>query len=291
MFGKDPFRNIQFLSMLNLFILFSFISLSMVVLGPGPGHCGQEAIRLAEADGPQSAVASGLDDEEYDDDEYDEWDEEDEGELISDPIEPVNRFFFQFNDKMYFWVLKPVAQGYSKVMPEPARKGIKNFFSHIYTPVRMANCMLQLDAPGFFQELARFIINTTAGCLGFRDAAFKDYHVKKNDTDFGQTLAVWGTGNGFYLVLPFFGPSSVRDGIGLGVDHYLSPWTYMLDRWELTGATVGEKVNATSLRIGEYEDFKASALDPYISLRQAYVSYRNKLISEAGKPYQVLGLE
>ncbi len=277
-------------------LLALFLAISTIQTGPLSAWASEPRAGSVQVQGgsdqqglqEQGYLEGDLEDE-YDD-EYDDWDEEDQ-EAISDPLEPVNRFFFQFNDKMYFWVLKPVAQGYSWLVPEPARKGIDNFFSHIYTPVRMANCMLQLDAPGFFQELARFIINTTAGFLGFRDAAFKDYHVKKNDTDFGQTLAVWGSGNGFYLVLPFFGPSSVRDGIGLGVDHYLSPWTYMLNRLELTGAAVGERVNYTSLKIGEYEDFKASALDPYISLREAYVSHRNKLISEAGKPYRVLGIE
>ncbi len=240
---------------------------------------------LAETD-----AAVTLQPEEYPDDEYNDWEDDIESDSIADPFEPVNRLLFQFNDKLYFWALKPVAQGYAYVIPEPARDGISNFFSNVLTPLRMANCMLQLDAQGFFQELARFIINTTAGCLGFRDAAFKDYNIKKHEVDFGQTLATWGAGNGFYLVLPFFGPSSLRDGIGLGVNYLMDPWTYILDQGALIAAYSVNKINDVSLRIGEYEDFKASALDPYISMREAYADYRKKQISRAGNPWRTLGV-
>ncbi|NPA95023.1 MAG: VacJ family lipoprotein [Thermodesulfobacteria bacterium] len=207
-------------------------------------------------------------------------DTSDGSEDISDPLEPVNRVFYHFNDKLYFWVLKPVCKGYSKVVPEPARKGIRSFFSNIYTPVRAANCLLQGKFTGFWREIARFIINTTAGGLGFRDAAEEDYHVAKSSEDFGQTLGVYGLGFGPYLVIPFIGPSSVRDAVGSAADSFMYPPNYMMNTWESMGRSAFRKINDISLRLGEYESFKEMAIDPYIAIRQAYFQYRIKQIKK-----------
>ena len=205
-----------------------------------------------------------------------------EGEMsdISDPIEPINRFFFKFNDNLYFKVIKPFCKVYNKIVPETARRGIRSFFSHVYTPVRAANCLLQGKIDGFVREVARFIINTTAGGLGFRDAAFEDYHVEKSGEDFGQTLGVYGLGAGMYLVIPFLGPSSLRDAVGTAADSFMYPPNYYLDGWTSTGLTVYKRINDVSLRLGEYESFKETAIDPYVSVRQAYYQYRKKQIAK-----------
>ena len=209
------------------------------------------------------------------------YEETEEGlEDISDPLEPVNRVFYHFNDKLYFWFIKPVCKGYNKVMPETARKGIRSFFSNVYTPVRAANCLLQGKLTGFWREIARFIINTTAGGLGFRDAALEDYKVSKSTEDFGQTLGHYGLGFGPYLVIPFIGPSSLRDAAGSVADSFMYPPNYFMDTWESMGRTAFRKINDVSLRLGEYESFKETAIDPYVSIRQAYYQYRLKQVKK-----------
>lgn len=215
------------------------------------------------------------------DDSYlEEWSGNETSEDLSDPLEPVNRVFYHFNDKLYFWGIKPVCKAYNKVLPEVVRTGLKNFVSNVYTPVRATNCLLQGKFAGFWKEIARFIINTTSGYLGFRDAAFHNYKIEKSKEDFGQTLAVYGLGNGPYLVIPFIGPSTVRDGIGFAADGYMNPPNYFLNFLEIMGKSAGETVNDVSLRLGEYENFKETAIDPYVSMRQAYYQYRQKEINK-----------
>ncbi len=201
-------------------------------------------------------------------------------EDISDPLEPVNRVFYHFNDKLYFWFIKPVCKGYNKIVPAVARRGIRAFFSNVYTPVRAANCLLQGKITGFWKEIARFIINTTAGGLGFRDAAFEDYNVSKSNEDFGQTLGFYGLGFGPYLVIPFIGPSSLRDAAGSAADSFMYPPNYFMNIWENMGRSAYRKVNDVSLRLGEYENFKETAIDPYVSIRQAYYQYRLKQVKK-----------
>jgi phospholipid-binding lipoprotein MlaA len=142
---------------------------------------------------------------------------------IGDPLEPVNRAFFHFNDKLYFWVLKPIATGYRTIIPEDGRIGVRNFFSNLTTPVRLANCLLQANPKCAGTETLRFVLNTTIGVAGLFDPAKKRFHIEKQDKDFGQTLGIWGMGPVFYLDLPILGPSSLRDGLGYAVDVSLEP--------------------------------------------------------------------
>jgi len=207
---------------------------------------------------------------------------EGEIETIPDPIEPVNRAFFTFNDRLYFWVLKPVASGYRTVTPEMVRVCVRNFFSHVTTPVRLVNCLLQADLKCAGTETARFFLNTAIGFAGFFDSAKTGFNLEKQDRDFGQTLGIWGMHPVFYINLPIIGPSSLRDGLGYVVDLSFDPRTYIpgayfyldVDAWVL------DKVNETSLIIGEYEDLKKAALDPYIALREAYHQYRQSKIKK-----------
>ncbi len=204
---------------------------------------------------------------------------------IADPLEPVNRAFFHFNDKLYVWVLKPAATGYKAVIPEDGRIGIRNFFSNVKTPVRLVNCLLQAKFKGAANETVRFVLNTTIGIAGFFDPAKKTFKIEKQDVDFGQTLGIWGIGPAFYLNLPILGPSSLRDGFGYAVDLFFDPQTYLayiyLVEEIVDYATwVLDKVNETSLELGEYENLKKAALDPYIALREAYAQYRQNKIKK-----------
>jgi phospholipid-binding lipoprotein MlaA len=201
-------------------------------------------------------------------------------ETIADPLEPVNRAFFHFNDKLYFWILKPVATGYKTILPEDGRVGVRNFFSNFTTPIRLVNCLLQARFKGAGNETVRFFINTTYGLAGFLDTAKKEFKIEKQEADFGQTLGVWGMGPAFYINWPVLGPSTLRETVGYVGDTFLDVRTYLPGRFLIVNmsAWVLDKVNETSLTLGEYESFKKAALDPYIALREAYSQYRQNKI-------------
>jgi phospholipid-binding lipoprotein MlaA len=202
---------------------------------------------------------------------------------IADPWEPFNRAMYTFNDRLYFWVLKPVAQGYSAVVPEPARVSVGNFFSNLRSPIRFANCLLQANFIGAATELFRFMINSTIGLAGLFDpAGGKEIGLVRQDEDFGQTLGSYGVGQGFYIVWPFLGPSSPRDTVGTVGDFFAYPLSY-LDPWYAWLAVRGyQAINDTSLSIGDYEAMKEAAIDPYLAIRNAYIQYRQKKVEERG---------
>jgi phospholipid-binding lipoprotein MlaA len=215
-------------------------------------------------------------DEEYPGDIKDE-----EAATIADPLEPFNRAMYHFNDKLYFWMLKPVAQGYSKVVPEPARVSVKNFFANLAFPIRFLSCLLQADLSGAATEFGRFGINTVWGIGGLMDpAAGKELDLQKQDTDLGLTLASYGVGHGFYIVWPVLGPSSPRDSIEIVGDYFLYPVSYITPWYAWLGVRSYQEVNSTSLRIGDYESLQDAAIDPYVAIRDAYVQYRLKKIKE-----------
>ncbi len=207
--------------------------------------------------------------------------EEEEVETIADPLEPINRIFFVFNDKLYFWLLKPIAKGYSKVVPEPARVGVRNFFSNLLMPVRLVNCLLQGKFRAAGTEALRFIINSTVGFLGVQDVAKNEGHLEVHEEDLGQSLGAFGLGPGIYINWPIFGPSSLRDTVGMIGDFFLDPINYSVTRTKYRIAVKGyDKVNRTSLTIGDYESLKKAALDPYVAVRDAYFQYRRSLIKK-----------
>ena len=202
-------------------------------------------------------------------------------DTIADPLEPMNRLFFHFNDKVYFWILKPMATGYKAVVPEDLRIGVRNFFSNLTTPIRLFNCLLQADFKCAGNETFRFLLNTSLGLAGFLDPAKKELDIEKQDGDFGQTLGIWGIKPAFYIEWPILGASSLRDTFGYAGDLLLDPQTYLVPSIPLNlGIRSYDRVNETSLRIGEYEDFKKVTLDPYIAKRDAYHQNRQHKIRE-----------
>jgi len=206
-------------------------------------------------------------------------DEFEEG--IPDPFEPLNRAAFQFNDKLYFWVLKPVATVYKAAVPQGLRIWFRNFFYNLEAPVRVANCLFQGKLKGAGNETARFFLNTTLGFFGCVDQAKDKFGIETQDEDLGQTLGVWGMKPVFYLEVPFLGPFSFRDGVGFIGDLFLDPRTYIFGDYPVMYVVRPfEIVNETSLSLGEYEDLKSSAIDPYVAVRDVYYQYRENKIKQ-----------
>ena len=199
---------------------------------------------------------------------------------LADPLEPFNRMMFSVNDTLYFWVAKPVCQTYKCVIPEPARIGVRNFFNNLTTPIRFVNCLLQGKGDGADMELHRFVINTTVGILGFGDPALDQYGLGPVREDLGQTLAVYGLGDGFYIVWPLLGPSTARDSVGMLGDWFLNPVTYVESTDTAIGIAAIKISNQGSFHIGEYEIFKSITVEPYVGMREAYIQYRTKEIQE-----------
>jgi phospholipid-binding lipoprotein MlaA len=207
---------------------------------------------------------------------------EDEEEVveIADPIYYWNKGMYHFNDKFYFWLLKPVARGYRWAVPELVRTGVSNFFYNLRFPIRFVSCLLQAKGGAAVGELGRFVVNTTAGVAGLRNVAKAHPKLNPSEEDLGQTFGRWGIGSGFYIVWPFLGPSTLRESVGWLGDLFLDPVTYVEPTEASAGIMAYEALNKTSFRIGDYEALKEAAIDPYISIRDAYVQHRKKKVEE-----------
>lgn len=205
-------------------------------------------------------------------------DDEDEILEVYDPWETFNRGMFLFNDKAYFWVMKPVAKGWRWLAPEPLRLGIRNFFSNLRAPIRFINAALQGKFRVAGDEITRFAVNSTLGIGGLYDPAKAHWDIEMQIEDTGQMLAHYGVGPGPYLVLPFLGPSNVRDALGLFPDIYYSlvPQVFEGDVYWI--AISADIINFLSIDKDTYEGIKRDALDPYLFLRDAYSQYRMNLI-------------
>ncbi|MCU0588530.1 MAG: VacJ family lipoprotein [Syntrophobacteraceae bacterium] len=215
----------------------------------------------------------------------DDYEDEDpfrvESQKAADPLEKFNRAMFTFNDRLYFWFLKPVARVYQAFIPQGVRMCIRNAYHNAMMPVRFLNCTFQGKFRAAGTELSRFAINTTLGAGGLFDFAATEYQLKRHDEDFGQTLGYHGMQPKAFITWPFVGPSSVRDTFGTVVDAFLNPLTYVYPEfWVGAAVRGGRVVNNTSLTLGEYEDFKESALDPYVSMRDAFLQNRSRAIRE-----------
>ncbi len=211
--------------------------------------------------------------------------------VVYDPLEPVNRVFFAFNDRLYFWVLKPVGKVYSAVLADEAVRGcISAAFHNVLAPVRVVNNLLQGKVRQSGTEVARFAINTVLGAGGLGDPAAEEFGLAKADEDFGQTLGFYGLGEGIYICWPLLGPSSVRDTVGMAGDYFLNPLGYIFvdEPGTNAGLTALKVENAATLHGKDYESLVSDAFDPYISLRDIYYQHRRSLIAAAGgSPGQV----
>lgn len=230
---------------------------------------------LLAADAPINQDPSATNDEFFAEDPFAD---EDLDLKIYDPIEPVNRSIYWFNDKLYFYLLKPVAKGW-RIVPAPARNSVGKFFSNLATPIRLINALLQLKVEAASSELHRFIVNSTIGLGGLFDPATKLKLIKK-DEDLGQTFGHYGLGSGPYLVLPILGPSNLRDGVGRIGDAFLHPFPYTLKTGEAFAAKFVEGENELSLDKNTYEGIKKHEIDPYLFIRSAYEQNRAAKVSK-----------
>ncbi|TDV05092.1 MlaA family lipoprotein [Paraburkholderia caballeronis] len=193
-----------------------------------------------------------------------------------DPLEPMNRVIFKVNDTVDRTIAQPVAKGYQKVTPEPLRQAITNFFSNLGDVSNFANSVLQLKATEAAESLMRIVMNTTFGLGGLLDFA-TEAGLPKHHEDFGLTLGRYGIPAGPYLVLPLFGPSSVRDGIGMGVDVKFNVLNY-IDPPVRNPLYVTQFVSARADMLGATDLLQQAALDKYSFVRDAYRQQREALL-------------
>ncbi len=196
----------------------------------------------------------------------------------NDPLEPMNRAIFGFNEIIDDNVLKPVAKTYKYITPDPVETGVSNFFSNVGEVSTIANDVLQLKFSQASYDLARFSINTTIGILGIFDVA-SSMGFEKNKEDFGQTLGYWGIPQGPYLVIPFFGPSSIRDAPGLYADMQISPIEQLHNKEEL-GLTTLKIVDIRARLLRATKILDAAAKDKYIFIRESYLQQRETLVND-----------
>lgn len=198
---------------------------------------------------------------------------------VYDPLYKYNKFMTNVNDKIILKVLKPISIGYNFIAPKPVRKSIENFFTNLMFPVRFINNLLQFKLKNSFEEVNRFVLNSTFGIGGFFDLASKN-SLPLHDEDFGQTLGYYGVKSGFPIVWPLLGESNIRDSIGLFADSFANPINYLEDRGEFLFANGLKVINYTSLHVREYEELKKDAIELYPFIRDVYEQRREKLIKE-----------
>jgi phospholipid-binding lipoprotein MlaA len=246
--------------------------------GRADGSFRSAAARTMDSAAARKTQAGEENGNDFNDDGLDDFDETngpDEDREIADPLEGFNRAMFQFNDKLYFWILKPAAEGYQKVVPQTARTSVSRLFDNARFPIRFINNLLQLNIEGALTELGRFTVNTLWGIGGLLDPASREeVGIGRSDADLGQTLGIYGVGPGLYVVWPVLGPSSVRDSVRIVGEYFLDPVSYVNPLYASFGVRAYDTVNDTSLRIGDYEALKDAAIDPYVALRDAYFQYR-----------------
>lgn len=202
---------------------------------------------------------------------------------VYDPIEPFNRGVFAFNDALDRALIEPAAKVYNATTPDFFRAGVQNFMRNLRSPLIVANNVLQGDFKGAGVATARFVINTVGGIGGLFDMA-ADHGLPYEPEDFGQTLAVWGLGEGFYLVLPVVGPSSLRDTAGMAVDSFADPVRlYAFNRdeeWIYYTRGAVESLDNRARLVNAVRDMRRNSLDYYAAVRSAYTQKRRSLVRD-----------
>lgn len=201
-----------------------------------------------------------------------------------DPWEGYNRAMYSFNDTVDRAVLKPVAKGYDKVAPLPVRVGVGNFFGNLGDAWTGVNNLLQGKFGDGASDFGRVVVNSTLGILGFFDVA-TPIGLERHDEDFGQTLGKWGVGPGPYVVLPFFGPKTLRDTAGFGIDSMVDPVGHRDDEVALRNSVMGLRlVHQRAELLPAEKVIDQAATDRYAYLRDAYLQRRLSLIHDGNPP-------
>ena len=205
-----------------------------------------------------------------------------------DPLKSYNVAMTKFNDFTYINIIGPIAKGYRKVVSKPIRISVSNFFYNLMAPVRLGNNLLQLKFTNALEVTVSFVVNSTYGLGGFFDIAKSEGGLKHHDEDFGQTLGYYGMGNEIHIVLPLFGPSNLRDTIGLIGDMFVDPIYYAQKRDFNLFSNNGMYIflntykigNEYSLHVDEYESIRKNSIDLYLLLKDMYEQRRDKQIKE-----------
>lgn len=199
-----------------------------------------------------------------------------------DPWEPTNRRIDGFNTKIDNATLKPVAQGYKKVVPEYVRQRVTNFSNNLQGPLNIINSFLQGKGRAGFSETGRFLTNSTVGIAGLFDVATK-IGLESHDEDFGQTLAVWGVPNGPYVIVPFYGPQTLRDALALPLDFLADPLFYYENKPVRYGV-YGIRLVDLRARFLSVEGFIEDSVDRYLAVRESYLQHREFEIYDGNPP-------
>jgi len=197
---------------------------------------------------------------------------------VADPLEPFNRVMFKFNDYMYTWVMEPLASSYSQMVPADVREAAAHFCYNFQEPVRFVNALLQFRFADAGTLLVRFTVNTIAGVGGLGDPAERELGFKAVEAGLGETLATWGIGDGFYLVIPSLGATTLREFSGSVLDSLsMTPYYFLADSFEEAFAIyMSKELNKVSLRLGDYEDVTQMSVDPYTAFRDGYFQRRKQ---------------
>ena len=208
-----------------------------------------------------------------------------------DPFEGFNRDIFSLNRAMDRWLFNPITHGYQMVMPAPGRRAIYRAFKNLDSPVILANHMLQFRVVAAATTTTRFVINSSLGLGGLFDPAADWFRAYRIEGDFGQTLARYGAPSGPYLMLPIFGPSTVRDVCGDVVDILADPLSYLLGPYQWWTLLLGgsEGLSAREAHLGELQELEAGSLDFYAALRSAYLQSRDAMVRESRSEWDELG--
>ena len=198
-----------------------------------------------------------------------------------DPLEPFNRSVYKFNDAVDKAVLKPVAKGYNTVIPEPGKIMVRNFFSNLDDIIVTINDLLQLKFAQAASDGTRVIFNSTFGVLGLINITDR---LEKHNEDFGQTLGYWGVSSGPYVVLPFFGPRTVRDSVGLYVDSYASPIRLIPNIPTRNEMYVTRTISLRAGLLDQEKILDEAAIDRYAFIRDAYLQQRQSLVYDGNPP-------
>ncbi|MGC9194030.1 MAG: MlaA family lipoprotein [Syntrophobacteraceae bacterium] len=202
---------------------------------------------------------------------------------VSDPFQKSNQKIFSFNDWLYTQVITPITNAYDKI-PVSVRTIFRNGFENLEDPARFVNFVLQARPTMAGNTMSRFIINSTVGVGGMFDVAKNALGVKRVDSDFGQTLGVWGVAPGPYLVVPGLGPSDIRDLVGFATDSVMDPLFWVPGPfWTTIPADTVDYIGKAADNIDSYETMKKAALYPYVSMRNGYMQYRDNLVDKGVK--------
>ncbi len=208
----------------------------------------------------------------------------------SDPLEPVNRAVFTFNETVDRYALRPVAKGYDAVMPKLVRHGLRNFFSNLFYPTVLVNDLLQLKFQQSGADFCRLVFNSTFGLAGFIDIATLG-GLPEHDEDFGQTLGYWGVGPGWYLMLPLLGPSNNRDLVGKAGDYATNIFAYV-DEEEVVSLGMGAaQAVEKRAQLLSLDKIMEQQLDRYVFVRTGYLQIRLNKVYDGNPPKEDYGLE